>query len=204
MGKGSSMGGKTRRAPLSDGTVGSLGAVALFLEHHPGQGAVIGGIGMIARGVRRLTRDVDISLATTGREAPRWIARLGEAGIVPRIPDAAAFAATSQVLLMRHQPSGVDIDVSLASLPFEMEAISQAPLEVIAGVRLPIARAEDLVIYKALAWRAQDQQDVERLLALHGRGMTLARVRRHVKELGDALEVDRLSDLDALIRRVLG
>jgi hypothetical protein len=31
-----------------------------------------------------------------------------------------------------------------------------------------VAQPEDLVIYKAIAWRPQDQQDVERLLALHG------------------------------------
>jgi len=35
---------------------------------------------------------------------------------------------------------------------------------------------EDLVIYKAIAWRPQDQQDVERLLALHGARMDLARL----------------------------
>jgi len=71
-------------------------------------------------------------------------------------------------------------------------------------VSVPVARAEDLVIYKALAWRPQDQQDVERLLALHGDAIDLARVERHVRELGEALEVDRWADLQALIRRMRG
>jgi hypothetical protein len=74
---------------------------------------------------------------------------------------------------------------------------------VIAGVSLPIAQPEDLVIYKAIAWRPQDQQDVERLLVLHGDRMNLDRVRHRVRELGEALEVDRLADLEATIRRVL-
>lgn len=56
---------------------------------------------------------------------------------------------------------------------------------------------------KAIAWRPQDQQDVERLLVLHGGAMALVRVRARVGELADALEVDRLTDLDALIARVL-
>jgi hypothetical protein len=69
--------------------------------------------------------------------------------------------------------------------------------------RLQVAQAEDLVIYKAIAWRPQDQQDVERLLVLHGARMDLARVRRHVRDLGEAMEEDRIGVLDAVIRRVL-
>jgi hypothetical protein len=33
--------------------------------------------------------------------------------------------------------------------------------------------------------------------------MDLARIRRHVRELGEAMEEDRLRALDAVIRRVL-
>jgi len=66
-----------------------------------------------------------------------------------------------------------------------------------------VAQPEDLVIYKAIAWRPQDQQDVERLLALHGARMDLARIRRHVRDLGEAMEQDRVRELDVVIRRVL-
>ena len=108
------------------------------------------------------------------------------------------------MLLARQPNTGVDIDVSLAWLPFEMEAISAASPTMLGAARLPVAQPEDLVIYKAVAWRPQDQQDIERLLALHGAGMDLSRVRRHVQELGEAMEEDRLHALDALILRVLG
>jgi hypothetical protein len=70
-------------------------------------------------------------------------------------------------------------------------------------VKLQVAQPEDLVIYKAVAWRPQDQQDVERLLFLHGARMDLARVRRHVRDLGEAMEQDRLRELETMIRRVL-
>ena len=69
--------------------------------------------------------------------------------------------------------------------------------------KLQVAQPEDLVIYKAIAWRPQDQQDVERLLALHGARMDLARIRRHVRDLGEAMEQDRVRELDVVIRRVL-
>lgn len=108
------------------------------------------------------------------------------------------------MLLARHAKTGVDIDVSLAWLPFEMEAIAAAGPTILGAARLPVAQPEDLVIYKAVAWRPQDQQDIERLLALHGARMDLSRVRRHVQELGEAMEEDRIQALDALILRVLG
>jgi hypothetical protein len=182
----------------------TLLAVAAVLDRHPGRGPVIGGIAVIARGVRRLTRDVDIVIdgATIGLDA--LVAELTASGVVPRIPDAVEFAEETQVLLMRHAESGVDVDVSRAWLPFELESIARSPLEMIAGVRLPIARADDLVIFKAVAWRPQDQQDVERLLALHALNLDLDRIRRIVSELGAALEIDRLRELNVMIARVLG
>jgi len=74
----------------------------------------------------------------------------------------------------------------------------------LAGIPVPVARAEDLVIYKCVAWRPQDQQDVERLLTLHGRRMDLVRVTRIVAELAAAMdEPERLAALEQVIRRAL-
>ena len=127
-----------------------------------------------------------------------------ERGLSPRINDVRAFANANQVLLLRHLPSGVDVDVSLAWLPFELEAIDASDKLLIGGVRVPVARPEDLVIYKAVAWRPQDQQDVERLLNLHGERMDLARVRRIVAELAAALEEpERVVELERVIERAL-
>lgn len=39
------------------------------------------------------------------------------------------------------------------------------------GVELPVARAEDLIIYKAAASRARDKDDIERPLNLHHRSV---------------------------------
>ena len=165
---------------------------------------VIGGIAVIARGVPRVTRDIDVAFAGPEVTLQRLSTDLAAGGIVPRITDAIAFAAENQVLLSRHAETGVDIDVSLAWLPFEMEAIAASGLTTLGTARLPIAQPEDLVIYKAVAWRPQDQQDIERLLAMHGARMDLDRIRRHVRELGEAMEEDRLGALNAVIARVLG
>lgn len=66
----------------------------------------------------------------------------------------------------------------------------------------PFAWAEDLVIYKAVAWRERDRTDIERLLVLHGRAIDLDRVRRVVREFAEALEdPGRIDELEALIAR---
>jgi hypothetical protein len=198
------VGGKARRTKLSDGIVDTLRAIAAMLETRPLRCAVIGGIAVIARGVPRLTRDVDLVVEGPSIDAASLAGELERAGILPRIPNVVAFASESLVLLMRHARSGVDVDVSLGWLPFELEAIGNASPAFIADVRLPVARAEDLVIFKAVAWRPQDQQDAERLLALHAGTLDLARIRRHVAELARALEVDRSADLESLIERAGG
>lgn len=196
------MGGKSHPT-LSSGIAHALQDVAKFIANHEGRAAVIGGIAVIARGVPRLTRDIDLAVAGQDVSVRDLAAELSEVGIVPRIADAVEFAEENQVLLVRHSESGVDIDVSRAWLPFELEALAAASSESLGGVRTAIALPEDLIIFKAVAWRPQDKQDVERLLALYGSRVDLDRIRRHVKELGEALEVDRLRDLDALVARIV-
>jgi hypothetical protein len=76
------------------------------------------------------------------------IDRLGEYRLMPRIDAAAEFAGAHQVLLLRHGPSAVDVDLSIAWLPFELEALAAAETLEVAGVPVGVARAEDLVVYK--------------------------------------------------------
>jgi hypothetical protein len=79
---------------------------------------------------------------TLGEEAAR--------DLEPRIDDARAFAQANQVLLLRHAPSGVDVDVSLAWLPFELEAINAADKLTVGEVRVPVARPEFETFLKLL------------------------------------------------------
>ena len=164
---------------------------------------LIGGIAVIARGVPRLTRDVDATIDGASVKLEDLITWLGGVALVPRINDVLEFADANQVLLLRHEPSGVDVDVSIAWLAFELEAIAASDRLEIAGVRVHVARAEDLVIYKAVAFRPQDQQDIERLLTLHGATIDLARARRVVTEFATALDEPELcGQVAGIIRRV--
>lgn len=182
----------------------AVAAVARALAQLPVSGMLIGGIAVIARGVPRTTRDVDATISADSGDVDSILRIFAQHELPARIDDARAFAHANQVMLLRHTPSGVDVDVSLAWLPFELEALKASEALSIAGTQVAVARPEDLVIYKTIAWRPQDQQDVERLLALHGARMDLSRVRRIVAELAAALdEPERATELEGVIRRAL-
>jgi hypothetical protein len=195
----------SRSNPALRGPLGAaIASVAEALSRLPARGMLIGGIAVIARGVARTTRDVDATVSSDGVRLEEMLPVFEEQGLRPRIDDALGFAQVNQVLLLRHEASGVDVDVSIAWLPFELDAIRASDSLELAGVDVPVARAEDLVIYKSVAWRPQDQQDVERLLTLHGRGMDLARVTRIVAELAAAIdEPERSKALEEIIRRAM-
>lgn len=193
----------SREEPLKPHTLkAAVQAVGAALADLPVPGMLIGGIAVIARGVPRLTRDVDATIAGGVLDLTEILERLRAHDLVPRIDDALSFATVNQVLLLRHTPSRVDVDLSLAWLPFEHEALAASePLDV-AGIRIPVARAEDLIVYKAIAFRPQDQQDIERLLALYGRHVDLRRVRRTIAELAAAMEEpERAADFERLVDR---
>jgi predicted nucleotidyltransferase len=182
----------------------AIGALARALSRCGLDFMIIGGIAVIARGVVRDTDDVDATVWSAALDLPALAAALREEGIAARIADAEQFARRHSVLLVRHEPTGVDVDLSLALLPFEREALDRAERLDLGGVRVPVALAEDLIVYKAVAWRDEDRQDIERLLRLHAGAVDLARVRRLVAEFAEALEEpERVSGFERLVERAL-
>lgn len=162
---------------------------------------VIGGVAVVARGVARLTDDVDATVVGAGFDLEAAVTTLSAHGITPRIEDAIALARQRQVLLLRHEPSGTPLDVTLAWLPFELEAIERAERLDLGGVDAPVATTDDLLVYKAIAWRPRDRDDIERLMAA-GPAIDLARVQATVELLADALEEpERAIRFAELVRR---
>lgn len=164
---------------------------------------IIGGIAVIAAGVPRQTIDIDAVVLGRDSSPESLVTSFARYGIVPRIADAVQFARERQVLLLRHEPSGVTIEVSLAWLPFEEEALARANQIEIGGVTLRVATPEDLIVYKAAAWRDRDRADIERLLALHWREIDLERVRSLITEISAALDDSgRIEAFENILARV--
>lgn len=162
---------------------------------------MIGGVAVIAYGVKRLTTDVDAVVQGGAVEVAALVRALGRAGITPRVERVEDFARENLVLLMRHVETGVELDVSLGFTRFELEALACRQLVRFGRARAPMARPEDLVIFKALAGRPKDIDDATALLLLH-RDIDLARVRERVAELAMLGEAPELIDgLEAVIAR---
>lgn len=166
---------------------------------------LIGGVAVIARGVRRITQDVDAALWAEDVDVDDLLRVLKEHGISPRIPKAAEFARERQVLLLVHRPSKTPLDLSFSWLPFEKRALERAETLVLEGVRVRVASPQDLIIYKAVAWRERDRTDIERLLLRHAKRIDLAEVRSAVAEFARALEApERVVEFDQLVDRAIG
>jgi hypothetical protein len=161
---------------------------------------VIGGLAVIARGVRRFTTDIDAVVQGDAIEIDAVLRQLARRRIVPRIANATAFARTNLILLVQHEPSGVELDVSLGWTGFEREALAARSSVTFGGVTVPMAAAEDLVIFKLLAARPRDIDDATALIALHPK-MDSTRIRRRVQELAALIdEPQRVQLLDRLLR----
>jgi len=162
---------------------------------------VIGGVAASLLGRPRTTADVDALVMLDESGWPDFVQAAEDFGIRPRIPDALAFAAESRVLLLRHEPSGIDLDVSCGLLAFEEEAVRRARAVEVAGEMIPLPTPEDLIIMKAVARRTRDLADIEAILDAHS-SLDLDRVRVTVRAFADVLELpEMLDDLERILRR---
>ena len=186
----------------ASGFLDALRALSAALERLGTPAMIIGGVAVAAHGVPRLTVDIDATVAAAQVSPAHAVTVLAQEGIVPRIPDAEPFARQHHVLLAVHEASGTPVDLSFGWLSFEEEALRASEACDYAGVAIRVARAEDLIIYKLVASRPRDVDDVEALLGLHGQTMHLDRVRRTVAEFAALLDdEERPRTLERLIRK---
>lgn len=166
------------------------------------QGMIIGGMAVIALGYPRVTTDIDATVLASLDDLGSLIERLQTQGIVPRMDNVLDFARDHHVLLMRHESTGIDIDITVAMLPFEEEAIFHRQVVDFAGVNILIPRVDDLIIYKMVASRSEDLRDVEELLLRHMDRIDLGRVTRVVSQFAEVLEdPDMVRQLEDLIKQ---
>ena len=182
----------------------AIDALSTALDKLQAPSMVIGGVAVIVRGVPRLTQDIDATIWGPDITINAAMECLKTHSIFPRIDDADTFAKQHQVLLLVHKPSQMPIDLSLAWLPFEREALSRATTENIGDAVVRVASAEDLIVFKAVAFRDRDRSDIERLVSRHHANVDLDRVRLLVGQFAEVLEdPDRVVALNKIIDRAL-
>jgi nucleotidyltransferase AbiEii toxin of type IV toxin-antitoxin system len=151
----------------------------------------IGGLALQRWSEPRETVDVDLSLFAGFGQEQQFSAVLLKY-FEPRISNAADFAQERRVLLLR-STEGVGLDVALAALPYEELVIQRSSyFDYPPGISLRTCSAEDLIVLKAFAGRAQDWADIERIIVRQTGKLDWDYIREQLQplaELKDAPEI---------------
>ncbi|MBN1537430.1 MAG: nucleotidyl transferase AbiEii/AbiGii toxin family protein [Anaerolineales bacterium] len=154
---------------------------------------IIGGIAVSLLGKPRLTADVDAVILLSIEEIPKIIKAASELGLQPRIAQVEAFARKNRILLVRHEESGIDVDISLGVLPFEIEMVERSNIVEIETHRLQLPTPEDLIILKAVAYRPKDLLDIKEIINNHPK-IDRRRFESWVTQFSEALEIPEIWD----------
>jgi len=148
-----------------------------------------------------MTADVDALLLVSIEDVQELLKTAQQIGFVPRVKNVEQFARKNRVVLLRHEPSGTDVDISLGALPFEQEAVQRSQLVRTGNLRVRVPTVEDLIILKAIAHRPKDLLDVRNLVALYS-GLDFKRIENWVRQFADLMEAPELwNDIAPMLRK---
>lgn len=111
-----------------------LADLGRWLEATHTQAVIVGGVAVSFLGRPRFTQDIDALAILSEHEWEAALAAAPAYGLVPRIEKPLEFARRTRVLLLRHAPSSIDIDVILGGLTFEHSAVEHGRAHMVSGV----------------------------------------------------------------------
>lgn len=128
-----------------------------FLRDSEVRHLVIGGLAVGIIGEARTTGDVDVVGFASPEDADALIAKASEAGFEVRPEIERERLLATGTLRFRHGP--FQLDIILASLPFEEAAYDRSVRKRLFGRLVPLPTPEDLILFKVLAGRDKDILD---------------------------------------------
>ncbi len=178
----------------------ALKSISQLLKEKDIEGIIIGGLAVSLIGRPRYTNDIDLVILNLDDRLSEFLARLKKLGIIPRIEKVEEFALKSRVLLMRHIDSGINIDISMGILPFEINAVARRHVKSFSGLELVLPSPEDLIIFKTMASRQQDIEDIKVLLNRYP-DLDKKYILSYVKEFSEILDRE---DIYSNIEKLMG
>lgn len=142
----------------------------------------------IVHGSARLSADIDATVELGATAVAALVDAMRRAGFTLRVSDIEGFAERTRVLPFVHDATRMPVDIVLAGPGLEELFLGRARHEVIDGVSIPTACAEDIVAMKILAGRPKDIEDAVAVLV----------ARR------DAVQLDLIRDTLSLLEAALG
>ncbi len=172
-----------------------------FLEANGRPACLIGGIVVSRWGEPRATKDVDATVLADFKDEAAVLALL-LSRFDSRDPDPIPRAELGRLALLRAS-NGVDLDISFAAFPFELEVLQRASdWQVTPEIALRTCSAEDLMLYKLIAARLIDLHDVQSIVSRMGQQLDADRVRLWGGRFADILEnPELLEPFEAALRK---
>jgi hypothetical protein len=163
--------------------------------------ALMGGLATSVRGRPRFTQDVDILLTVPQVTLPGLLDELARTGFEFDMPTAIRQYVHEHMTVLRF--GTVRVDWLKPVLPLYSRTIAEAtPLEWTDGHSVQVATAECLILTKLVAFRPQDQADIETLLSANRDSIDVDIIRTEWAVVADAPD-PRTIWLEAAIARLV-
>jgi Nucleotidyl transferase of unknown function (DUF2204) len=149
-------------------------ATAVFARRHVNY-ALVGGMAVSHRSQPRFTKDVDFLVTVPALALPPLLEELQERGFeFDLLPTIREWTQHHMVTLSFH---GIRIDWLKPVLPVYQHILDKAQEEKLFDHTMRVASVEGLLLLKLLAFRLQDQIDIENLIAAHKGSLDLEWIR---------------------------
>ena len=125
--------------------------------------ALIGGVAFAYRSQPRATKDLDLILSVSRRASPSPLQELQRLGFEFDLMDTLREWTRFGMVVLSYQ--GIRIDWLKPVIPAYAHVLERATEEFWFGQPIRVASAEGLILLKLLAFRPQDQVDIQTLIA---------------------------------------
>lgn len=181
-------------APLGVDFGDLLGRLTRALAERQLPFVVVGGQAVLLHGEPRLTQDIDITLAASPERLDDALTVCDALGLMPLPEDLREFVSETFVLPAADHATGIRVDMIFSNTEFEQSAVSRAELVQIAGVQVPFASAEDLLLLKLFAGRPRDVEDADGIVRRKGSALDWRYIRRWAAEFERVPGRERLTE----------
>lgn len=186
---------------LSEDLIRAVALIAGVFETAAPRYALIGGLATSLRGQPRFTRDVDVLLDVPQLALPPLLDQLADRGFT--LDPLIVIREFVREHMTAFRFGDVRIDWIKPVLPLYAHTLADATfLPWTEGRPVRVARPEGLILTKLVAFRSQDQVDIETLLIANRDEIDLAVIRREWGEVAEG-EDARTSWLEGAIARLV-
>lgn len=171
--------------------------IAKILDENKIPYMLIGGYAMALHGVPRMTQDVDISLGIDIDQIDTILSAT-RSEYVTIVENPVEFARNTNVLLLQDRETGVRVDMIFTFIDFERDAIARSDKFEILGKFVSFVSLNDLIVYKMLAGRERDKEDVRTILATQASKLDIRWISDTIEGLSSLIQNDAYAQWRAI------